>query len=168
MWPSFALEIGGMTAEEMGNALDREKINVAPYARSMLRNKEKFVNPVNKREKERKGETEILDLVRLRVRDLGFTSRPPTTTELFARAKEFGLDLCPPETGPFLRLADKDQSLGWCYIGMEPVTDSDGFPDVFSLARYGGELWLRSIWADPDYQWDLGIQFVFRVRKSDA
>ena len=162
-----SLDIGGMTAEELENALDREKINVSSYARSMLKNKRQFVNPANNRESERRGETESLDLVRLRVRDLGFTS-PPTTREIFVRAKEFGLELCPPETAVYQRFADKDQPSGWYYIGMEPVTGSDGHPYVFVLERSDGGLWLSGDWARPDSQWFLDYQVVFRVRKSDA
>jgi len=161
----ITLYIGGMTAEELEKALDREKILVTPFARSMLRNEKEFVIPVNKREQERGGKrAETLHLVRLRVRDLGFTHYP-TTTELFARAKEFGLDLCPPETGPYMRLAHKDQPPGWYYIAMEPVTDSLGNPDVFRLGRRGGGLWLCHVWAGPGRPWNLGARFVFGVRK---
>ncbi|MEK7609164.1 MAG: hypothetical protein AAB476_01655, partial [Patescibacteria group bacterium] len=45
--------------------------------------------------------TEI-QLVKARVKDLGFTE-PPTTTELLARIREGG-DLCPAEVGPHLLL----------------------------------------------------------------
>jgi len=164
---SESLKIGGMTAEELEESLDREKIHVSSYSRSMFKNKKQFIQPVNEREKERRGETETLALVRLQVRDLGFTS-PPTTKELFARARERGLELCPPETGPYLRLKDKDQPSGWYFIGMEPVADSVGHPRVFFLARLESELWLGSYWASPDILWHLDYQFVFRVRKSDS
>jgi len=163
----ITLYIGGMTAEELEKALDRKKIFVPSSTRSMLRNEKEFVIPVNRREQERRGKTETLHLVILRVHDLGFTSAP-TTKELFVRAKECGLDLCPPEVGPYLRLSDKDQSLGWCYIGMEPVTDSGGYPSVFYLLHLEGEVWMSRYWAYPDFRWDLVDQFVFRVRKSDA
>jgi len=160
------LKIGGMTAEELEKSLGEEKINVSVYARRMLRNKEEFVEPVNKRERERRGKTETLDLVRLRVRDLGFTN-PPTTKELFARAKKLGLELCPPETGPYLRLADKDQPLRTrYYIGMEPLTDSDGDPIVFLLERSQGGLWLLNYWTGPDDHLDSDDRIVFRLRPS--
>jgi len=166
--PKLLLTIGGMTAEELEKALDAEKINFSSYARSMLKNRKEFIDPVNERESERGGRTaETLHLVRLRVRDMGFTS-PPTTPELFARAKEQGLDLCPPEVGPYLRLADKDQPDGLYYIGMKPVTDSDGEPSVFYLGRDVGGLWLRSCWAGPDDRWFLDNRIVFRRCKSDS
>lgn len=133
-----SLEVGSMTAEELERALEDADIKTSPYSRSMLRNKKQFIDPVNKRHEELKGETETLDLVRLRVRDLGFTSNP-TTRELLGefdeegnlkklgRIHELGFELCSPETGPYQRLADTDQQLdNWYYIGMQPVTGSVG------------------------------------------
>ena len=100
------------------------------------------------------------------MRDLGFTKNP-TTTALFKRTQELGLELCPPETGPYMRLANKNQPLGdWYRIGMKQISDSGGIPDVFSLGLDGGELWLHSDYAHPDNQWFLGDAFVFRRCKS--
>lgn len=163
-----SLQIGGLTAEELEAALIREKINIGDYARRMLRNKKQFIEPVNTRHRERKGSKEAVDLVHLHVRDLGFTSAP-TTTELFKRALKLGLELCHLETGPYKRLADKDQPLGnWYYVGMEPVAASGGDPHVFSLAHGEGGLWLHNHWALPGNQWNLGHEFIFRRRKSVA
>ena len=159
----FNLEIGGMTAQAMEKALDREIcICISSDGRSMLKNKKQFIHPVNKRHRE----AEILALVRLRVRDLGFTKNP-TTKKLLARAKALGLDLCPPEVGPYLRLADKDQPPGWYYIGMEPVAVTVGHPNVFSLGRDGDELWLNGDWAHTSRQWSRDHQFVFSARKVE-
>lgn len=175
-----SLEIGRMTAKKLEQALDDAGMKTGTYAKSMLRNKEQFVDPVDKRHKELKGSTETLDLVHLRVRDLGFTSMP-TTRELLGefdaegnltkkgRIHELGFELCPPETGPYKRLADKDQSLGnWYYIGMQPVAGSGGFPGVFDCERDGGGAWLDCRWADSDDRWSLGGGIVLRRRKSVA
>lgn len=175
-----SLEIGSMTAEQLEQALEDAGIKTSTYSKSMLRNKKQFIDPVNKRHKELKGETETLDLVRLRVRDLGFTS-PPTTRELLGEfdaegnltkegcIHELGFELCPPETGPYKRLADTDQSLGnWYYIGMQPVAASDGDPDVFRCWRRGDGSWLGNCWAHPGSHWDLGDVVVLRRRKSDT
>ena len=177
-----ALKVGSMTAEELEQALKDADIKTSAYSNSMLRNKKQFIDPVNKRHKELKGETETLDLVRLRIRDLGFTSSSnPTTLELLGeldqegnlkkpgRIHELGFELCPPETGPYQRLADTDQQLGnWYYIGMQPVTDSIGSPCVFYCERNEDGTWLLSRWARPDDHWDLDYEFVLRRRKSAA
>lgn len=173
-----SLEIGSMTAEQLEQALEDADIKTSTYSKSMLRNKTQFIDPVNKRHRELKGETETLDLVRLRVRDLGFTSNP-TTRELLGefdeegnltkegRIHELGFELCPPETGPYQRLADTDQQLdNWYYIGMQPVSDSDGDPRVFHCGRGEGGAWLVISWADPGGHWYLGDEIVLRPRKS--
>jgi hypothetical protein len=110
---------------------------------------------------------EDLALVKLQVSDLGFTTNP-TTDQLYARALELGLELCPAETGPHLRLQDTTQSPGWCRIAMKPIADHSSRPHVFRLGRGGGGLHLGNDWAGPPGQWGLDVQFVFRLRKVPA
>ena len=52
-----------------------------------------------------------LETVELTVRDLGL-SKGGTLTKIFERANHLGLDLCPLELGPYLRLGYLDQSEG--------------------------------------------------------
>lgn len=167
-----SLEVGGLSAAELEQELDlknehgKKKYNVSDYARSLLRNKTQFIDPVDARNQERKGMKETVDLVRLHVGDLGFTSAP-TTTQLFKKVKDLGLELCPPEIGAYQRLKDVDQPFGdWYYIGMEPVIDSDGNPGVFKLRRFGGGLVLSDDWARPADRWDPDFAFLFRRCKS--
>ena len=79
-------------------------------------------------------QTEVeVDLVVVTVGELGFKDGARRDV-LYARAIELGLQLCPAEVGPALRLLYKDQPRGeWLRIGMEPITDSDGFPFVFGV-----------------------------------
>lgn len=108
---------------------------------------------------------EALNLVFLTPADLGFTTYP-TTTELYARAKEQGYDLCPAEAGP--QLAGTLEEAGWMYIAMEPITDSDGGPSVFTVGRRGdGEQWLCAHWASPGDEWGLGGRIVFQMSKNN-
>lgn len=111
-----------------------------------------------------------LILVRLNVRDLGYTKNP-TTRDIIGTAEDvdehgksapftsgiitkLGLELCPPEVGPQLRLSYMHQPLDeWLYIGMKPITDSHGGLSIFAVARRGGGLWLSSGWVDPDDGW---------------
>ncbi len=84
-------------------------------------------------------------------------------------AEELGLELCPPQVGPELRLSYKDQTYGeYLRIAMKQITDSYGYPDVFSLGRSGGGLWLDNCWAFPDYEWRPDDGFVFRLRKNKS
>ncbi len=70
-------------------------------------------------------ETQV-DLVVKTVAELGFKGGA-NRDAIYARAKELGLELCPAEVGPALRLAYQDQPNGeWLRIAMEPISDSGG------------------------------------------
>ena len=94
-------------------------------------------------------------------------SRSATTDQIYARAQELGLELCPPDTGPNYRLKYQDQPMNeWIYIGMKQITARDGRPRVFGLGHGDGGLWLDSAWAKPGNGWYPVDKFVFRLRKA--
>ena len=186
------VQIGTYSAEELEKKIDeavvgtkKEKISSSRYARSMMQNKAKFIDPVNARHAACKEAPETLDLICLRVRDLGFTE-DPTTREIMGasddvddegrpapftrgRITQFGFALCPPETGPYQRLSHVDQPMNDRYrIGMEPTAASDGVLGVFRLARCEDGGWLDSDWASPDGQWFLDDEILLRRCKSNA
>lgn len=140
------VEIGGKTAEQLEQELRQAGINISDYAQNMLRSPD-FVP----------GKTrETATLIRLTVADLGF-ARGANTDQIYRRAEELGLELCPADTGPNYRLKYKDQPVGeWAYIGMKQISDRSGGPSVFALARYEDGLWLSSGWAKPDVDWRPG------------
>ena len=164
-----SLEIGGLTEEELEREIKNKKdsqgrnYQIYSYSESMMRNRDFTVskNP------------EQIELIRLKVKDLGFAQNP-TTDELYAKAKELGLELCPAETGPHLRLKyeevfKREQPMNeYLRVAMKQITDSDGDPEVFRVYRSDDGFWLGLNWASPTYKWDLGGEFVFRFRKSDA
>lgn len=179
-----SLKIGTLTAKELEAKLDEKdpqgngKFWLSSYARSMLHNKGQFIDPVDKRHRERQGKPESITLVRLRVRDLGYhdPKNLPTTRELFGnpgkrngRIHHYGLELCPPETAAQYRLSHLDQPMGdWFYVGMEPVTGSAGSPYVFDVNRDEDGLCLYGIWTEPDCQWRLDDSLVLRLGKSET
>jgi hypothetical protein len=149
------LEIGGKDFNQLERELSESGMNVSEWVESMMRNRDftTLPNPQN------------LNLVRLKVSDLGFTNYP-TTEQVYKKAQELGLELCPAEVGPHLRLKSKDQPMGdWFYVGMKPIAGSYGGPRVFGLARYDVGLWLSAYWARPDDAWDPKDEFVFSLRK---
>ena len=84
---------------------------------------------------------ETLQLVRLKVSKLGLSDEYPTTQQIYERIKELGLELCPASVAPTLRLEYVNQPMSnWLYVGMEPISDPGGRPEVFSLERDEGGL----------------------------
>lgn len=146
---------GGKSGKEYEEILDQKGFKKSRYAQQVLE-KPEFMTLEH---------PEKIDLVRLKVGDLGFTKNP-TTDEIYRQAQALGLELCPPEVGPELRLKYENQPLyEWLYVGMKPIAASDGHPHVFELYRDEDEAWLYDYWARPDFRWFLGFEIVFRLRK---
>lgn len=147
------LTIGGKIAKQLEKALVPQRIDVSDYALDLLRGRSFTTTK----------EQEVVSLVKATPEAMGLKGTS-AIEQIFARANELGWDLCKPEVGPYLRLADKDQSLGnWYVIGMNPITDSHGRPSVFVLARLGRALCLRGYWVEPDDRWDPTNEFVFSL-----
>lgn len=152
----FGLEIGGPTAKELEQQLGDNKIKLTDYSQDMLHSKD-FTTLKNR---------EQIHLVRLKIRDLFSDENVHTTDEIYRKAEEFGLELCPAEVGPNLRLKYMDQPMNeWLHIGMKQISGRSGSPSVFILARDAGGAWLSYDWANPDFGWDPDDEFVFRLRK---
>lgn len=113
-------------------------------------------------DKVKASETETqLDLVVKTVADLGF-KKGATYQQIYDRAIELGLELCPAEVGPTLRLQYPDQPYGeWLRIAMELISASDGRLRVFGVDRGSGWRWLVSSGGYPDYFWDAADRWVF-------
>lgn len=150
------LEIGGKSVRELEQELKQANINVNEYAKDMLYSKDFITLPNPK----------MLVTVRLKVADL--LPGNPTTDQIYAKAKELGLELVPAETGVRYRLKYKDQPLDeWLYMGMKQIADRRGNPGVFLLGRVEGGLWLGGDWAGPVSRWHPDGEFVFSLSKSE-
>ncbi len=148
------LTIGGMTSDQLQKELETKKIGVGSFSKSMMRNKD-F---------ETKATPEDLSLIRLTVADLGF-SDGATTDEIYAKAKSLGLKLCPSETGQYLLLKYKNHisydSSEWFYIGMKPISDADGYKNIFVLGMDGNDSFLSARPAGSDDGWSIDRKFAF-------
>ena len=110
-------------------------------------------------------EKETANLVSFSVAELGF-SNSATLQEIYDKAKEFGLELCPSQVGPELRLIYKDQPVDErLEIVMEPISDRTNDPRLFNVYRNCSESWLSSHWDALYHKWDSAILFTFRFRK---
>lgn len=143
--------------ERASSTNPEDKIYICDYTQIMLQKPEFAV--ISKPEK--------INLIKLKVQDLRFKQNP-TIEQIYKRAEELGLELCPPEIGPHLRLNYKEvfkreQVKGEYFrIGMKQIPDLDGYPGVFDVGRNDdGERWLHSFWAKPESRWDLEDEYVF-------
>lgn len=120
------------------------------------------------------GVARTLTTVELTVADLGF-DQGATTAEIFTRAEEVGLSLCPMELAAHLRLQYLDQPEGFwgqpltehqapsgSITVMSPMlSPKDEFPKGFYLRRIKGELWLRGYRAGAEHVWSAGDHLLF-------
>ena len=150
------IRIGGMSRDDLPAALSATDCKIGKWARDMMVQKAFMTEP----------EPREIDLARMTIRDLGFTSNP-TTTQRDARIKEIGGEILPPSAGAHLRIGYTDQPVGeylWMY--MEPIVDSDGYSRVLLVSRVDGGRWLLGVGADPGGKWDLGNFVVFGVPRK--
>lgn len=102
-----------------------------------------------------------LDLVVRTVAELGFKGAT-RLDRIYTKAKELGLELCPPEVGPALRLAYPGQPYDeWLRIAMDPISASVGTLSIFKVAHDVDGRWLDSSYVCPDDLWYPGHRFVF-------
>ena len=150
------VKVGGKSADQLISEMDMAGIKLSSYARSMLLNKAEFVSTKTPEE---------MTLIKLTVEDLGFKT-DASTTQIFERAKELGLELCPHDTGPNYLLKYRGQSLGENFrIGMKPISDPYGSRRVFCLGGSVGSLFLDYARAGRGGTWSPDLRFVFRLRK---
>jgi len=103
-----------------------------------------------------------LDLVVVTAVDLGFAPGSRPLAEIYRRAAQVGLELCPPEAAPQLRLEYLNQPIGeFLHVAMTPVPTYGG--DLVDLTIGNGGAGLILIGGDgsPDLMLHSSIKFVF-------
>jgi hypothetical protein len=109
-----------------------------------------------------------LDLVVVSVADLGFGKRGASLADVHARAAELGLELCPAELAPNLRLQYLNQPIGESLqIAMKPEATYHGDPIALALTNGGEGLLLIGGDAHPDQIQSAPVRSVF-VRPRGA
>lgn len=103
-----------------------------------------------------------LDLVVITAGDLGFQPGRTRVAEIYRRAMQVGLELCPAEVGPQLRLQYPNQPIGeFLHIAMQPIATYHG--DLIDLTVGNGGAGLLLIGGDgsPDLKLHSSVKFVF-------
>jgi hypothetical protein len=100
--------------------------------------------------------------------DLGVESDRASLAEVYQRARQAGLDLCPAEVGPQLRLDYRNQPLGETLdIAMEPVATYGGEPTILTLANWGTGLLLIGRDGRPESTVFWKSRFVFALPTNE-
>ena len=141
----------------LGVALDQAGCRIGDEVGAMLANRAFPLAP----------ERREIELVVLSVAQLGFP-RAASRAAIFARAEALGLQLCPPEVGPLLRLQYADQPVGeFLRIAMEPVRMANGGLDDMLVGNGGDGDLLVSAQARPDQTLYWNVLLVF-ARKAPS
>jgi hypothetical protein len=151
LWKIFA--VGRMSREEILKQLS-SRFKVKNWAVDMIED-ERFYLSERSRE---------VNLCLVSVKELGFFEEP-TLNQIYVRAGEFNLSLCPPEVGPILWMLlsnTKDVKNGF-NIAMDPIPDREGM-SIFHL----GSGWLHSVpaFTSVNKKWRLDSKFVFEMSDS--
>ena len=164
---SSSLRVGGLSREELQSALDSADV---------LRNAHAEVLFESVAFDDRAGQDVVI--VERTVADLGL-SGGAVLSEIFSAALKQGLLLCPPDIGPYLRLALQTQTAaldslmssgraprGAVTVASLPLSDDDEYPKGFYLRVVDGRLWLRGYRCDDQHVWSPEDRFAFRLPDS--
>jgi len=145
------LGTGLKNANAFRKAIDDKGMRIGKYANNIL-DRPQFTMATE--------ETEV-NLVVVSVAELGFKDGA-WLRDIYARAKKLGLELCPNEVGPQLRLRYVEQPRDeWLLIGMEVIVDLSGNLCLFGVGRSGAVLWIDGYHGSPDNFWNSDGRFVF-------
>lgn len=155
IWKTITVGSGPRTAKEFQKAIKKAGSKISDSGNAILGHKDFTVS----------SEETAIDLVKVTARDLGF-NQGATRSEIYAMARQLGLEILPPEAGPALRLAYQDQPMDeWIAIGMEPIINTQCMLTLFGVGRDGDVLLLDSHLGFSDALWDPDRAWVFGRRK---
>jgi hypothetical protein len=106
-------------------------------------------------------------LVLVSAADLGVETES-SLAGVYKRARQVGLELCPAEVGPQLRLNYRNQPLGEALdIAMEPLATYSGDPTILTLVNWGTGLALISRDGRSESMVSPTSRFVFALPTSE-
>ncbi len=150
-WRTIKLGTGIKTAEAFREAHETAGCRIGIWSDSIL---DKVASTTEDSEA-------TLALVNTSPADLGLKNNAKRE-DIHAQAFKHGLDLCPAEVGPQLRLQYLDQPEGeWLIIAMNPIGDLYGYPHSFHIEHDAGNLWLNGDISHVDKKWDIESRWIF-------
>lgn len=106
-----------------------------------------------------------IDVVKLRVEQLGLPDQAPNYEVIYDRAKELGLSLCPPEMGPryLLQSRGRDSKDETVHIAMQPIRRAQKENAIFSVQSRGETTVLSYAPFAPYRRVSGKAKFIFKV-----
>jgi len=163
---SRILQLGGLTREELQSALAAAGVRLNASAETLLA--DPLFASIDAKT------VQAAEIVERTVSQLGLTDGA-TLVEILASGREQGLMLCPPYTGPYLRLAMSDQPnapdsvmsngrppTGAVHVASERLRADYDYPRGFYLRVVDGTPWLRGYRCSDDAPWSADDRFAFR------
>ena len=145
------LQIGGQSKTDLLSSLGAHGIQFNKYAH-MLFDDPGFTTSESSR---------WVVVTDVTVAELGLAAGS-ISADIFARARSFGLELCPLELAPHFRIQFLNQPEGpYLTVASAKTRDDEAYPNGFYLRRLDGTLWLRGYRATADYPWEPTSRFVF-------
>ncbi|WP_241988787.1 hypothetical protein [Cryobacterium sp. TMT1-2-2] len=157
------LNVGGSTRAELRTKLGSHGVLLNAYADMLLDHT--VFDPRAQEE---------IKIIERNVGELGLRTGA-TLLEVFAVARERGFALCPPDTGPYLRLAMASQAnapdsvlsagrspVGALKVASAPFSDDVAYPKGFYLRVVDGQQWLRGFRCDHEYLFSPEDRFAFQ------
>lgn len=158
------VEVGGLTKSQLLQKLQHNSIMLNKFGEQLFSDDKFHISD----------KVYSVVTVELKVRNLGF-QEGATIPELYKKASQLGLKLCPLELGPYLRLKYLDQPEGYLgkpvwrnrspygaiKIASEILSEDVDFPKGFYLRRIEGVLWLRGYIADDLHVLDPDDHVIF-------
>lgn len=161
------LTVGGICRQELREQLTAAGVGLNAFAETLLEHPRVQQDaPV------------ALTLTQRTVEELGLPAGG-TLPQVIAAARQHGLELCPPATGPYLRLALTSQTpapdsvlsagrlpTGALHVLSVPLGADHDDPKGFYLRVVDGVSWLRGFRCDDDYVW--APESVIALRGADG
>ncbi len=156
VWQTIKIGTGVKSGKAFCSELEKKKFRIGDWASDILK-QDAFTVATQE---------EDVDLVNLSVADLGF-KKGARYDAICIRALELGLELCPAEVGPQLRLQYPDQPRDkWLVVAMDALRDSNGNLRVFVVVHGSAGRWLHTCDGHPDSFFDGDLRFVFRLPRK--
>ncbi|MFC7455643.1 hypothetical protein ACFQS2_00420 [Brachybacterium sp. GCM10030267] len=160
----LTLDVGTLSRTDLKEALAHRNVGLNEHAQTLLAHGV-FREPV----------AQSVHVTSVAVSDLGFRGGA-RLDQIHAAAQERGLALCPPDTGPYLRLVLTEQEsapdtvmlagrapTGAITVASWPLHEDDDYPKGFYLRVVDGRPWLRGYRCDSEYLWS--AEDVFAVQR---